>query len=288
MKIIIPFILVWGCLLLPFCASAQQDSARKSLVAPQTERDTNLEKLKTEDNLGEKEHYDSQLLEQFSLGYSGVSPKVNLQTYKFSALIGKGYWDFYFHNSVPTVAPSPNDSIKYLTNDILQHAGGLLNVELGKVGYYGYGEDPSVRFIKGAQVDFRLGARLIDIPNRRTGNFQFIPTVQSSLDFRYLIPLVSSERTTATGEKRTLQDRMLGNLTFRFQGSSRYVFQSDTYDRYFETARGNAPNHLMLVGNAEVYFFVTNKIYLSAGYAFNNIPTVPNLPFFSVSYGGGK
>jgi hypothetical protein len=282
-KLILIVILIQS--VVPINLFAQQDTVKAKAAKVKPIKDTILDKWQTTDNLGEKAKHESQLLEKFSVGYSGVSPKVNLQTYKFSALVGKGYWDFYFHNSVPTVTPSPDDSIKYVSSDILQHVGGLLNVELGKIGYFGFGKDPSLRFFKGAQADFRLGGRMIDIPNRRTGTYQFIPAVQSSLELRYLIPLVSSEVDKETGEKKSMQERFIGNLTFRFQASTRYVFQSNTYDRYYETARGNLPNHLMLIGNAEVYFYVSNKIFISAGYAFSNIPTVPSLPFFSVSYG---
>lgn len=227
---------------------------------------------------------------QFSLG-AGVgggssTPKITLNSYRFSALIGKGYWDFYLFNSVPTLATIDADSERYVRNDLVKQLGGLLNLSVSKVGYFAYGGDPSVKEIKGAQVDFRIGGKAIDVANRRKGNSFLIPIAQSTLDFRYLIPLINNKDRKKKGETTTnLRENMIGNLSFRFLGSIMQVLNQSVYGQYYTSRRGVPASPTIFTGTIEMFFYITDQIYINAGYSFTNQPLIAPIPFFSVSYG---
>lgn len=237
----------------------------------------------------------AEFLDLFSLGYNGASPKINLKTYNFKAYIGKTDLDFYLFNSVPAVIPDPDSAAqkRYISNDVLQPVGGLLNIALGKVAYFGYGSDSDLKYVKGAQMDVRIGGKLIEAPytTKKTGN-RYFPAFQSSVDLRYLIPLVSPSKEDQDWET-DIKDRMVGNLSFRFQGSLIQFFpnsgNTDPYSRYFLIyEKGNKkiyPKSTLFAANAEMFFYITNKVYISAGYFFSNDPLIDAYPFFSVSYG---
>ncbi len=226
---------------------------------------------------------------QFSLGAgvgSGSStPKVTLNSYRFSALIAKGYWDFYLFNSVPTLATAEVDSERYVRGDLVRQLGGLLNMSVSKVGYFAYGGDPSVRDVKGAQVDFRFGGKAIDVANRRKGSSFLIPILQSTLDLRYLIPLINHKDQLKKGETVNLKEKMIGNLSFRFLGSIMQVLNQEVYGEYYKSRRGVPASPTIFTGTVEMYFYITDQIYLNAGYSFTNQPLIKPIPFFSVSYG---
>lgn len=227
---------------------------------------------------------------QFSLGAgvgSGSStPKVTLNSYRFSALIGKGYWDFYLFNSVPTLATTEADSERYVRNDLIKQLGGLLNLSVSKVGYFAYGGDPSVKEIKGAQIDFRLGGKAIDVANRRKGNTFLIPIIQSTIDLRYLIPLIDNKDRKKKGETTTnLREKMVGNLSFRFLGSFMQVLNQEVYGKYYTSRKGVPASPSIFTGTIEMFFYITDQIYINAGYSFTNQPLIKPIPFLSVSYG---
>lgn len=227
---------------------------------------------------------------QFSLGAgvgSGSStPKVTLNSYRFSALIGKGYWDFYLFNSVPTLATTDADTERYVRNDLVKQLGGLLNLSVSKVGYFAYGGDPTVKEIKGAQVDFRLGGKAIDVANRRKGNTFLIPILQSTLDLRYLIPLIDPKDRKKKGETTTnLREKMVGNLSFRFLGSFMQVLNQEVYGKYYTSRRGVPASPSIFTGTIEMFFYITDQIYINAGYSFTNQPLIEPIPFLSISYG---
>lgn len=227
---------------------------------------------------------------QFSLGAgvgSGSStPKVTLNSYRFSALIGKGYWDFYLFNSVPTLATTEADSERYVRNDLVKQLGGLLNLSVSKVGYFAYGGDPSVKEIKGAQIDFRLGGKAIDVANRRKGNTFLIPILQSTVDLRYLIPLIDNKDRKNKGERTTnLREKMVGNLSFRFLGSFMQVLNQEVYGKYYTSRKGVPASPSIFTGTIEMFFYITDQIYINAGYSFTNQPLIKPIPFLSVSYG---
>jgi hypothetical protein len=227
---------------------------------------------------------------QFSLG-AGVgggssTPKITLNSYRFSALIGKGYWDFYLFNSVPTLATVEADSERYVRNDLVKQLGGLLNLSVSKVGYFAYGGDPTVKEIKGAQVDFRLGGKAIDVANRRKGTSFLIPILQTTLDFRYLIPLIDNKDRRKKGETTTnLREKMIGNLSFRFLGSYMQVLNGEVYEKYYTSRRGVPASKSIFTGTIEMFFYITDQIYINAGYSFTNQELIEPIPFFSVSYG---
>jgi len=247
----------------------------------------------------ENKENSSEFLDLFTLGYNGASPKINLKTYNFKAYIGKTDLDFYLFNSVPTLIPGitdTSDQKRYVANDVLQQVGGLLNVALGKVAYFGYGDDPDLRYIKGAQMDVRVGGKLMETPFlREEVDSKFFPAFQASADLRYLIPLV--EKTKGKDKVAVnLREQMVGNLSFRLQGSLIRFFpktdangaRTDVYSRYFIAYEDNRvvyPKTTLFAGNAEMFFYITNKIYISAGYFFSNDPLIDNYPFFSISYG---
>lgn len=234
----------------------------------------------------------SEFLDLFSLGYNGASPKINLKTYNFKAYVGKTDLDFYLFNSVPAVIPDSAVQKRYVSNDVLQQVGGLLNVALGKVAYFGYGGDPDLKYVKGAQMDVRIGGKLMEAPyTRKEKTTKYFPAFQTSVDLRYLIPLVSPSKDDQDWET-DIKDRMVGNLSFRFQGSLIQLFpnsdNSDPYSRYFLVYENNKPiypKRTLFAANAEMFFYITNKVYISAGYFFSNDPLIDAYPFFSVSYG---
>ncbi len=233
----------------------------------------------------------SEFLDLFSLGYNGASPKINLKTYNFKAYIGKTDFDFYLFNSVPAVIPDTAVQKRYISNDILQQVGGLFNIALGKVAYFGHG-DSELKYVKGAQMDVRIGGKLMEAPytTQKEGN-RFFPAFQTSADLRYLIPLVAPSK-GKKDIKKSIKDNMVGNLSFRFQGSLVQFFPSsqrdDPYSRYFLVYEGNKPVYpksTLFAANIEMFFYITNKVYISAGYFFSNDPLIDKYPFFSVSYG---
>lgn len=239
----------------------------------------------------------SEFLDLFSLGYNGATPKINLKTYNFKAYIGKTDFDFYLFNSVPTLIPGITDTTvqkRYVANDVLQQTGGLLNIALGKVAFMGYGGDERMKYVKGLQMDIRVGGKLMETPFlREEAESKFFPAFQASADFRYLIPLVDKK---SKSQNLDVYDSMIGNLSFRFQGSLMKFFprtdgsgaRIDPYSRYFITYQDNQvvyPKDLLFSGSGEMFFYITNKIYISAGYYFSNDELMPGYPFLSISYG---
>ena len=222
------------------------------------------------------------------VGGASATPKITLNTYRFSALIGKGNWDFYLFNSVPTIHTVEADSEQYMRGDLLRQAGGLLNLSVSKVGYFGYGKDNDVKEVKGAQLDFRMGGKAIDVANRKKGTTFLIPILVSSIDLRYLIPLVVKDSNRKKGQKFSLQDNMVGNLSFRFLGSVMQVLNQDIYSSYYRSAKGVSASPTVLVGTFEMYFYISDQIYINAGYTLSNQPLIPAMPFFSLSYGAKK
>lgn len=233
---------------------------------------------------------------------TGSTPKVNLKTYKFTALVGKSELDFYLYNSVPTMAPKFNTEIrsseeatatqKYLANDILHSVGGLLNVSLGKVIYFTKDKtDPEIKYIKGLQMDIHTGGKLVECP-LETGS-KYFSSAQSFIDIRYLIPLQDKSLLKEGVNKR---ESFVGNLSLRVQGAFQQFFtardRSDLYSSFFTSFENQGTRTLQIIpqsrlftGHFETYFYLTNKIYISAGYLLSSDKLIGNYPFFSISYG---
>lgn len=252
----------------------------------------------------EEEGSKSDAFNLVSAGYAGAgaAPKVNLKTYKFKALVGKGELDFYLFNSVPTIVPKLkaeavtngkeiDPAKRYLANDILTPVGGLLNISLGKVNFFGYGKDKAQKYSRGFQTDIRLGGKMLEAPFETQS--KFFPVLHSYVDLRYLIPLFESK---ATKPGQPKQSSMVGNLSFRFVGSVQKFFTSadrtDPYSSFFytiESVNNNTvqifPKDLLFSGNFEGFFYLSNKIYLSAGYYYSNDKQIDSYPYFSISYG---
>ena len=227
----------------------------------------------------------------FASGYSGTSPKITAETYHLGFALGKeggNYWDLYLCNSVPTIPPNNGDTVEYVSNDIRRQLGGLANFSLSKVGYFGYGGDRSIRDIKGFQTDFRFGVKMVDVPIRRSGTDFLIPIFQSTFDFRYLIPLVPPRKATDGNSKFDVRKNMVGNLSFRVSGSYMTVMNTTNYNLYYASKKGVIPNPNLLVVTPEMSFYVTNQLYFSVGYSYNNYNFIENAIFFQVSYGKPK
>ena len=232
----------------------------------------------------------SNVLDQASLGYAGTSPNLTLKTYKLSALIGKSQWDLYMYNSVSAYTIAAEDSSVALGNDILNQLGGLFNISLSKMGYFANGTDPGLRDIKGGQLDFRIGGKVLDAYNRNLNDgaslSSMVPLLQSTLDVRFLVPLVNP------GDRKNtpnfdLRDKMLGNLSIRVYGTAMQVLRQDVFNRYYTDVFGNAPSTTVLTGNIEMNLFITNQFYISAGYSLSNQKgQLANRSFFSISYAG--
>jgi hypothetical protein len=234
----------------------------------------------------------SSAFSQFSLGggvgNASATPKITLNSYRFSALIGKGNWDFYLFNSVPTIQTVEADSEQYMRGDLLRQAGGLLNLSVSKVGYFGYGKDESAREVKGAQLDFRVGGKAIDVANRRKGQTFLVPIILSSVDFRYLIPLVKNGSKKKGDTNFNVKENMVGNLSFRVLGSVMQVMNQSIYGSYYRDKKGIPAQPTIIVGTVEMYFYISDQIYINAGYTLSNQPLIPAMPFFSLSYGAKK
>lgn len=221
------------------------------------------------------------------LGQAGVGvnpdplmpPRLNLKTYKLSAEIANTWWDFYVLNTVPTFTVNEKDSIKSFSNEVLNQTGGVLNAALSKVGYFANGKDDLNKEIKGAQVDFRAGTKLLDPPTRKYDEF-IVPTFQTSLDLRYLIPLSSSR----VKNKEELRNKMIGNLSFRVYGTWQKIFANKTYDSYFISRKGNTPPNSITTYGYEMNLFLTNELFISFGQTFSNLSTMPNRTVISLSY----
>lgn len=227
----------------------------------------------------------SSVLDQASASFAGASPSLTLKTYKLKGLIGKGSWDLYLFNTVPTLSVKRQDSLQVLADDILNQLGGLLNFSLSKVGYFANGKDTDNRDIKGGQMDFRFGGKLLDSRNRELNSNFTIPIFQTTMDVRYLIPLVATTQ-SPDKDKFDIKNLMKGNLSFRLYGSFMQIFNTKVYDEYYQTKQGILPTHSLFSVSGEVNIFISNQLYLSAGYTLSNQPTLPSRSFFSVSYTG--
>lgn len=230
----------------------------------------------------------SEVLSQFSLGSalggeSASVPKVGLKTYKFTALIGKAEWDFYLYNSVPVLSISAADSEKYFRNDLVSQLGGLLNVSLGRTGYFGNKDNPDMQDIKGVRYEFKAGGKAVDVLESESGNKSIVPVLQSTLDISYLIPLFKS---APKGETISWnRDDMIGNLSLRFIGAIQYVADTKVYDDYYTSRRGNRPDPLLFSGTFDLFFYITDQVYIKAGYTFTNQTTIDAVPFLAITYG---
>lgn len=261
----------------------------------------------SQDSVAEQET-SSEAFNLISAGYAGAgaAPKVNLKTYNFTAQIGKQDFDFYLFNSVPTIVPKlkpqiasidddkevVNPAKRYLANDILQQMGGLLNLSIGKVAFFAYGQNPELKYSRGFQTDFRIGGKMLEAPFENKS--EFFPALHSFLDLRYLIPLFDP-KLEAGGLAR--EETMVGNLSFRVVLGVQKFFtgDDDPYTRFFTNYIPNPnivggtlavlPQSVLLSGNFETFFYLSNKIYISAGYYYSNDPQIDSYPYFSISYG---
>ncbi len=208
-----------------------------------------------------------------------MPPRLNLKTYKLSAEIARTWWDFYVLNTVPTFNVNEDDSIKSFSNEVLNQTGGVLNVALSKVAYFANGKDDLNKDVRGAQLDFRAGTKLLDPPTRKYSEF-IVPTFQTSLDLRYLIPLSASK----VRNKEELKKKMIGNLSFRVYGTWQKIFASKTYNRYFISRKGNEPPTNITTYGYEINLFITNELFLSFGQTFSNLLVMPTRTMISISY----
>jgi hypothetical protein len=229
-----------------------------------------------------------ELLSQFSLGSALGSdaysvPKAAIKTYKFTALIGKGEWEFNLFDSAPAISINSSDSEQYLRNDLIRQLGGIVNVSLGRTGYFGNGTNPDLQEIKGARFEFRLGGKVLDVLAGQSQNRQLVPVLQSTLDFRYMIPLFQYDK---NADKAALtKDQAKGNLSFRFIGAVMSVVNSQVFDDYYSNRKGIPPNPTFFAGTFDMNFYITNQLFINLGYAFASEETIKPVPFFAISYG---
>ena len=222
------------------------------------------------------------VLDQASASFTGTAPNVTLKTYKLNALIGKGTWDMYIYNTLPTLTVDRTDSLQAFSDDLLNQLGGLLNFSLSRQAYFANGGDAINKDIKGGIFNFRLGSKVLDSRTRAPGEEIFIPVLQSSLDLQYRIPLVDPKKEGRSAED--LKQLAVGNLSFRFYGSFMRVLNEGLYNEYFTSERGIPPRKMLLTGNMEVNLFITNAVFISAGYTISNEANIPERAFFSISY----
>jgi hypothetical protein len=246
----------------------------------------------TVDNPQQKATYEvkspTELLNQFSMGTAvgqnaNSVPKVGIKTYKFSALLGKSEWDFNLFNSVPTFSVNNKEGKDYMRNDLVRQMGGVVNVSLGKNGFFANGIDSSLKDIKGARYEFRLGGKLLDALNEETNNREFVPVLQSSLDISFMIPLF--EKKSRANKAARKRDESIGNLSFRFIGAAMYVSTTEAFNNYYSTRKGVLPVPLVMAGTIDVFFYISNKVYINFGYTFSNQETIQPIPYLSLSYG---
>jgi hypothetical protein len=219
-----------------------------------------------------------------ALGSDAYSvPKVALKTYKFSAGIGKGEWDFFLFNSVPAISINSADSEQYLRHDLVKQLGGVINVALGKTGYFGNGDIEDLQEVKGARYEVRAGGKVLDVISGANQERKTIPVLQSTFDIRYMIPLFKPKK---RGEQvtRTL-GQTVGNLSFDFMGAILYVPNSDVFDQYYSSRQGIPPDPTLFAGTFDIFFYVTNQLYINLGYSFTNQEEIKPVPSFSISYG---
>lgn len=208
-----------------------------------------------------------------------MPPRLNVKTYKLSAEIANTWWDFYLLNTVPTFNINEEDSIRSFSNEVLNQTGGIFNASLSKVGYFANGKDDLNKDVKGAQVDFRAGTKLLDPPTRSYSEF-LVPTFQTSLDLRYLIPLAGAK----VKHRSDLKKEIIGNLSFRVYSTWQKIFANKTYDAYFISRKGNPPPNSILTYSYEINLFITNEFFISFGQTYSNLITMPNRTIISLSY----
>lgn len=227
----------------------------------------------------------SSVLDQASASFTGTSPQVTLKTYKLKALIGRGYWDLYLFNTLPTFSIAREDSLQALSDDLLNQLGGLLNVSLSRVGHFAYGGNEANKDIKGGAMDIRTGVKMLDSRTREKNSKDFVvPVFQSTFDLRYLIPLVKPENSNS--DQNDLRNFSIGNLSFRVYGTFMQIMNTKVYDQFFTSERGIPPRHSLFTGSGEVNLFISNQIFITAGFSVSNQETMPSRTFFSISYTG--
>ena len=230
----------------------------------------------------------AELLSKFSfgsaLGNEAYSvPKVAIKTYKFAALIGKGTWDLNLTNSVPAFSVNSNNGEQYMRNDLIRQLGGAVNFSLGRSGYFANGKNASLKDIKGARFEFRAGGKVLDAIDELTQKRNFVPVFQSTLDIGFMIPLFNPQQ-AKTKAKRTAED-MVGNLSIRFIGAGMYIASTEVYNGYYTSRKGIAPDPSIMAGTFDVFFYITNKLYVNFGYSFSNQQEIKPIPYLSISYG---
>lgn len=232
----------------------------------------------------------SSFLNTASFAFAGTAPSASLKTYKLTAYIGNSPWNFYLYNTVPLYVSKRADSTRAFANDLMNQLGGLLNISLAKVLYFANNGDVINKDIKGGQLDFRFGSKIMDKQfkgDEKSTSTYFIPSLQSSLDFRYLIPLVKKSGATSGA---ALRENIAGNLSFRFFGTFQQILNEKQFALAFRTPRGNVPPTQIFTGNIEANLFISNEIFLSAGYSYSNLIEPANLvvnkdrTFFSISF----
>lgn len=258
--------------------------------------------LQPEDTLSEENRSDLGIFGQASLGaplsanqnnsFAGgpggfIPPNVTLKTLKLTALLGKGEWgkwDFYIINTVPTLTvQSENEARESFSSDLLHQIGGMFNVSLSKVAYFANGGDKENKDIRGAQFDFRAGGKVVDA-KVRTGNNFLIPMFQSSLDLRYLIPLVDPKKKQK--ENVTLRDKLAGNLSFRVYSTFMQIGNQEKYANVAANEKGVSANTTVLTLGGEINLFITGAFFISGGYAktFDTHGILPDRAFIGLSY----
>lgn len=215
-----------------------------------------------------------------------LPPRIGLRTYKLSANIANTFFDFYLHNNLPTFLPAAKDSVVAFSNEIINHLGGVLNIAFGKNAQIG---DAANDGVKGAHYDIRAGGKFIDPPTRSYADF-LVPTFQTSMDLRYLIPLFSSKSAgVAANAEKAVKSGAVGNLSFRVFGTYQKVFNEAVYHEYFKSRKGNPAPTDVLTASYEVSLFISDAFFISYGQSFANINTIPSRTMFAISYlGSGK
>lgn len=230
----------------------------------------------------------AQVLGQFSMGApvggGGYSvPKISINTFSFTALIGKFEMDFYLFNSIPTISINAEFAEQYFRNDFLKVQGGIVNICFGKTLYFANGKDILRRESKGGRFEFRTGAKAVDALYSVTGKREIAPVIQSTCDLSFKIPLFDKGKKGSSASND--QQPQVGNLSFRCIGGMLNVINSDAYNEFYSTRKGIHPHSTVFTTTFDMSFYVTNQIFINGGYSVTNEAAIMSFPFLNISYG---
>lgn len=208
-----------------------------------------------------------QLLENATLDLNGALAKANITALSYYANIGNYQLPFYIFTSFPVLTPDRDQLEEYLSNEILNPNGGLVNLTLARSWYYmqspekAPGEDALT-------VQFMGGGKLLEVVGL-TEN-EYTPAMHLGGNAQLRMSLTE-----------TTNGSMAGLLQLRATVLANYV-NSGSYNEFF-TVEEDAPSRVPVTFSISGSIHIFDQLYISAGYVRAAEDRLPERKFVSMS-----